>query len=349
MQVLSKLAACILPVALGISACQKTPAGPPPQRSLTISVSSGAAPVKDLTGQVVLVPYDAGRQRLFDAMLTRRKTEVRLRQELAELEKQLPAIATEVVEPVQASDQGLDRLVGAARRTIESLADLALLYYEEVAEQKGKELPLERLAAFRDKLGVDELKRSSAAIKGTDLEGTRTAIATVHEILNREVYKAERMGAEKARTENVLKQLDSEISKAPATRRASAAAPRASTAGPGSNTEVYLRYMRNRADLQQATDPLVAFNSLGKVQVAAATTDDQGKATVSIPPTGRYIIGVAFNRPGEDLISRNFGMTESFCWIQEVPAQGNQISFNKDNIMKPSVAPLGLEQDTPWR
>ena len=349
MQVLSKLAACVLPFTLGIAACEKKPVVPPPPRTLTISVSSGAAPVKEMTGQVVVVPYDAGRQRLFDAMLTRRRTEERMRQELAELEKQLPTSPTELIEPPQAPDQGLDRLVGAARRTIETLADLALLYYEEVAEQKGKELPPERLAAFRDKLGVDELKRSSSAIKGTDLEGTRGAIAAVHEVLNREVYKAERMGAEKARTENVLKQLESEISKAPQAKRAPSPASRASTAGPGANTDVYLRYMRNRADLQQATDPLVAFNSLGKVQVATATTDGEGKATVAIPPTGRWIVGVAFNRPGEDLISRNFGITESFCWIQEVPAQTNQMNFNKDNIMKPSVAPLGLEQDTPWR
>lgn len=336
-------------MAVGISACQKKPVVPPPPRTISISVSSGAAPVKDLTGQVTVVPYNEGREALFNAMLKRRQTEVRMRKDLEDLEKQLPAINTEIPEPPRAPDQDLDRLVGAARRTIDSLADRALLYYEDIAAQKGKELPPERLAAFRDKLGVDELKRSSAAIRGTDPEGTRKAIASVQEVLKREVYVAERMSAERTRTENVLTQLEAEIGKVPAAKRPSAPAVKGATVGPASDADVYLRYMRNRADLQQATDPLVAFSAMRKAEVSKAQTDSDGKCTITIPPTGRWIIGVAFNRPGEDLISRNFGLTESFCWIQEIPAEGNQINLTKDNILKPSVAPLGLEQDTPWR
>src|SRR5215207_8314667 len=134
MRVLLSFFASVAVVAFGFSGCHKAPPkGPPPPRTVSIAVSSGAAPVKELTGRVVVVPYAEGREKLFQAMLNRRKTEERLRKEEAELEKALPDNLDPAAVAPPTRDQGLERFVAAAKRTIESLADRALIYYEEVA------------------------------------------------------------------------------------------------------------------------------------------------------------------------------------------------------------------------
>src|SRR5688572_21474855 len=109
MRVLLSPLPTVIAFTLGLTGCKRAAKAPPPPRTISISVSSGAAPVKDLTGHVVVVPYAEGREQLFQAMLKRRKTEERLRKEETELEKALPADldAIAVAPPIQ--DQGLER------------------------------------------------------------------------------------------------------------------------------------------------------------------------------------------------------------------------------------------------
>ena len=73
MRVLLSLLPTVIIFTLGLTGCKRAAKVPPPQRAISISVSSGAAPVKELTGRVVVVPYAEGREELFQAMLKRRK------------------------------------------------------------------------------------------------------------------------------------------------------------------------------------------------------------------------------------------------------------------------------------
>jgi hypothetical protein len=164
-------------------------------------------------------------------------------------------------------------------------------------------------------------------------------------VLQREVYTAERMIQERARTAAVLTQLAAELDKPSAGGNPRTVAPRGRAA---TGSETMMRYLNNRATHRQTTDPLGMFTALPAATVKGET-DSDGKCNLLVPAQGRWIVGICFQRPGTDVLSLNFGITQSYCWIEEVPAQGGQLSCTADNMLKPSVAPLGLEQSVPWR
>jgi len=297
---------------------------------------------------VVVVPYKEGREKLFAAMLKRRKTEDRLRAEETELEKLADPNAARG--PLTGNDPSPNTGASArqtaqgAKTTLGHLADRALIYFEEVSQRKDPTVTPQRLAEFRKKLGINEIKEAASRISSRSNEDSEKAIREIREILQRDVYSGTAIVQDRNLALETLKTLELSFQNAPT------ATPVFTANNVGeklSGENLRDRLISIEITRMQTRDPVQMFTALPNAHVKAKT-DSAGRCSLTIPSEGRWLIGVS-RQQERGVIAEALGISKSDCWIQEIESGVTQLDFTEDNALRPAVAPLGLEQETPWK
>ena len=294
-----------------------------------------------MNASVVVVPYQEAREALVEATIKRRKRQTELQQE----ERKLQTEVSGMTEGGSAPDlEQLENAISSAREAVELLADRARLYYESVATGSGAGLPLERLEQFQKKLAPDELQTAAGKIAARNLVGTEEAMQKIREILSRDAWSGKDVTSHRDLARNALQSLEETLRKTPK----SALSALGATARTGTDPrELAGRILAHFINLYQTKDPLVMFSALPSATIKGQT-DPDGRCTIQIPPTGRWVIGVCYQRPANDPRLVAAGIRESFCWIEEIQPSDTNLSLTDNNLLRPAIAPLRIEHDLKW-
>ena len=269
--------------------------------------------------------------------------------EIAKLQADFQALSMASAPPVPSRPGSqLRQEVEACRDTLNSLADAAVLYLEDVKQKLGAEFDKERVERFRKNLGADELRDLALAIKGENTPQVRKALADARAIIGREVWNGK--AEERERGMRVMSELEKVLASAATSRPASGGVP----SGAVDLKERIISVVKDQAmwenRLAIANRPIIMYTALGDAEVRAKT-DGDGKCHLILPRDGRYVVFAYVDRPyppgmsGTEQILR-IGEKEEMVWILEAPGIGTErasITLSENNALSPGVAPLKLD------
>ena len=269
--------------------------------------------------------------------------------EIEKLKSEIAAVGlASAPPPVRSAGSQIKKEVEACRDTLNSLADTAVLYIEDVKQKLGADFDKERVERFRKNLGAEELRDLALAIKAQDTPQVRKALGDARAILERDVWTGK--AAEKEHALRVISEMERVLADAAPVKSPDGGETKAAADLKEHIMAVVKDQMAWDNRLAMANRPILMYTALGDAEVRAKT-DGDGKCRLVLPREGRWVIFAYAERPyppgmSEKEKSLLIAEKEEMCWVIEAPGAGSEratITLSESNAVRPGVAPLKMD------
>ena len=340
------------------SACSPS-SKPPPIRDLEVSVAFSwtDGPQRRPGGvEVGAMPIEKAKPSIRSAIIRRDSVvnnawiEKKKRQKEIERLKQDFAILGVASAPPRASapESKLRNAVEACRDTLNSVADTAVLYLEDVKQKLGPGLEKEKLERFRKNLGAEELRDLALSIKAEGTPEVRKALGDARTILGREVWTGK--AADKEHALGVISELEAALAEAKPSPKQTADESKSPDELKARIVAVVRDQMNWDNELALANRSIHMYTALADAEVHAKT-DGDGKCHLILPREGRWVVFAYVEKPmpagmTEKQQSLMIAEKEELIWILEAPGDGSErasITLSEENALHAGVAPLKMD------